>query len=122
MSDEFSPPGLTRREKRLDEMWQLFEAMAQGFEAKLIRSVTGPYIQCSGVGANGHSTFDEPERAMRSLIAGGLARVSDRATGSEESYELAGEGRQLYERYRHLPDAEREAAVTRHFKLEDAGR
>jgi hypothetical protein len=102
-------------------MWQIFEAMGQGFEARLIGSVTGPYIRCSGVGANGPSTFPEPQRAMKCLIASGLARVSDRTTGTEEFYELSEAGRRLYERYKHLSDAERESATTKHFKLEDAG-
>jgi hypothetical protein len=121
MSDEFPPRGQTPREKRLDEMWQVFKAMGQGFEARLISSVTGPYIRCSGVGANGSSTFSEPQRAMKCLIAGGLARVSDRTTGAEDLYELTEAGRRLYEGYKHLPDAERESATTKRFKLEDMG-
>lgn len=95
--------------------------MGQGFEARLISSVTWPYIRCSGVGANGPSTFPEPQRAMKCLIAGGLARVSARTTGAKEFYELTEAGRRLYEGYKHLPDAERESATTKHFKLEDAG-
>lgn len=121
MSNEFPSRGQTLSEKRLDEMWQVFEAIGQGFEAKLIRSVTGPHIRCSGVGENGSSTFREPQRAMKSLIASGLAKVSDRATETEEIYELTEAGKRLYERYKHLPDAERESATAKHFKLEDAG-
>lgn len=121
MSGEFPPWGLTPQEKRLDEMWQIFEAIGQGFEARLISSVTGPYIRCSGVGAHGPSTFPEPQRAMKCLIASGLARVNDRTTGTEEFYELTEAGRRLYKRYKYLPDTERESATTKHFKLEDAG-
>lgn len=112
---------MTGRERQLDEMWQVFNAMGQNFEAGLIHPSNGATIWCRGRGKNGYVNDYQPERAMKALMASGLAQVREHAPDAsvEEFYELTEAGRALYNEHKDLPDAERFTEAEKHFVLND---
>lgn len=82
-----------------DDLWQVFRAMGNGFEARLKQASDGKHIWLGGKGESGDAEFYVEPEIIGELQSCGFVKVvrDNLPNDADENYELSEKGIRIYE-------------------------